>query len=169
MKQGGQVLNSQYILTPNSICRDCVLCLSETIENLCYTVRQDMARWILCQSSLGLWKMVSFQHTHNDPDYTSNQRTTTWGHPRSERLNFYCVCVWEADRQRDIFIRNCLKIPRRVVDKLATLQVWWYSFSLKARRWRHGRPNVLIEFERRKKKSVPSWRQLGRRNSLLSP
>ena len=119
MKQGGQVLNSQYILSPNSICRDCVLCLSETTENLCYTVRQDMALWIRCQSSLGLWKMISLQHTHSAPVYTASQRTTTWGHPRSERLHFYCVCV---DRQRDIFIRNCLKIPRHVVDKLATLE-----------------------------------------------
>lgn len=148
-----------------------VFYVSVNLQKICATLWDRTWHFGSCVSHLwdcGRWSPSS---THTGLLTIPQTREQLPGPSKVREAPFLlCVCVWEADRQRDIFIRNCLKIPRHVVDKLATLESWWYSFSLKARRWRYRRSNVLIEFERRKKKkkSVPAWRQLGRRNSLLS-
>ena len=170
MKEGGQVLYSQYMLSPNSICRHCVLCLSETTEHLCYTVRQDMALWILCSHlwDCGRWSPFN-THTHT----VLLTMPQTWeqlpGTILGQRAPLLCVCMRGRQTERNDH-KELAQIPRPVVDKGATLEGWWYSFSLRAGRWRHGGPNVLAKFEirKKKKKSVPAWGQLGWRNSLLS-
>ena len=121
-----------------------------------------MALWILCSHlwDCGRWSPFN-THTHT----VLLTMPQTWEQlPRTilgQRAPLLCVCMRGRQTERNDH-KELAQIPRPVVDKGATLEGWWYSFSLRAGRWRHGGPNVLVKFEiRKKKKKCPSLRAVG--------
>lgn len=138
-----------------------------------------MALWSLCQPSLGSVEdslcgadSTPFLHTQCSWLYPKPENNSLGPSKVREAPSLLCVSMWEReretkrDREREISIRNWLKIPWSAVDKLDTQESWWCRFSVKVCRLKtQEEPMFQLSL---KAGDDPAWRQLGRRNSLLS-